>query len=419
LEDFVGGCCSGHQPGLIPVREVRDELLALCGPVSEGHFGALEDTVGRTAFCDIFAPLPLPPFDNSAMDGYAVGSSGARDSFQVQARTAAGEAAFEGALGPDQAVRIFTGAPVPQGTAGVVMQEDVTLEGDRIVISAPVREKQHIRHAGEDVAVGDLLIKAGTRIDPRHVAILAASGLTGVPTVKPVRIAMFSSGRELREPGSALGPASIHDSNRWMLKSVLRGRAVEVVDLGILPDDRVVIARALAEAAKDADLVLGTGGVSVGEEDHIWPALEQIGAAPMRRKMALKPGKPVVFGKIDDVIILCLPGNPVAALVSFLHLARPLITTLSGGAVPDVRQAPASAGFEWARAAGRTEFFPARQTGFDKAGLPVLEKLGRGGSAMLQPLIEADGLACVDGDVSFVAPGDRLGWLPFNAGFAL
>ena len=275
----------------------------------------------RFQWKDAIPGAALPPRDNSVVDGYALGPAVTTNSFLVRARTAAGQPAHPAELEPGKAVRIFT------GTAAVVMQEDVLCQGRAITVCDPLQRGQNIRRGGEDVRAGNLLVAAGTRLDPRHVAILAAAGLSKIPLTRPVRVALFSTGRELCEPGTALGPASIHDSNRWMLGSLLRGSTVEVRDIGILPDQRHAISQAIDEAAKEADLVLSTGGVSVGEEDHFLAALARTGADPTQRRMAVKPGKPFVFGKIGRAIALGLSGKPCGGS----GLVPANRATLSGG----------------------------------------------------------------------------------------
>lgn len=419
MNEIITSCCDANVAGLCSLEEVRHELLALVGRTAGETSVPLDACVGRTLARDVVAGFALPPWDNSAMDGYALGPGDDSGRYSVGARTAAGEQAVDQPLGVGEAVRIFTGAPVPKGTFAVAMQENVTRDGDFITVAGTPLARQHIRAGGEDITAGDDLIRAGTVLDTRHVAIMAAMGMAEIPVTGQVRVALFSSGKELQDPGSPLGPASIHDSNRWMLKALLRSPAIVIEDLGILPDDRPSIARTIAGAAERADLILSTGGVSVGEEDHIMGALADIGGDPKQRKISVKPGKPVVFGRIGNAIALGLPGNPVAALVSFQNLARPVIATLSGAPVTELTPSPAVANFDWSRKAGRTEYFSAVVVGRDAIGLPVLKQSGQTGSARLRPLVAGDGLARISGDTTRVSPGDRLDWFPFSPGFAL
>lgn len=419
MKDSASGCCDSHIAGLVPYDAVRAELLSLVHPLSQRIKVPLATASGMVLAQDVVTALSLPPRDNSAVDGYAFGPAGTGPAYQIKARTAAGEAASGDALGSGQAVRIFTGAPIPAGTIGVAMQEDCKRQGGQVTPGAPVHKAQHIRRGGEDVQAGEKLMTAGALLDPRHIALLAAMGLSEITVAAPIRVAIFSSGKELVEPGAPLGKAAIHDSNRWMLRSLLAGPGIEILDYGILPDNRDAIIAVLKRAGDEADLVLSSGGVSVGEEDHIFAALSLAGHQPQQRRMAVKPGKPVVFGRLGQAVFVGLPGNPVAALVSFSLLAKPCLDVLAGAPAGRMIPARALAGFDWSRKAGRTEYFPVKITGHSKSGIPVLERLGTGGSALLKPLIAADGFARIGQDIETVASQDPLDWFAFGAGFGL
>ncbi len=419
MKDVVSGCCDRHTDDLVPYDDVRARLLSLVHATGVTASVPLADALGMTLHADVNAAMSMPPRDNSAVDGYALGPPGPSDSYNVQARIAAGDTAKGQQLAAGQAVRIFTGAPIPKGTFGVAMQEDATRDGDQVQFRSTTSKGQHIRRAGEDFAAGEMLIPAGSVLDPRHIAILAATGQTKIPALAPIRVAIFSSGKELCDPDTPLGPAAIHDSNRWMLRALLSGPSIQVLDYGILPDNRDAIADTLKKAAQEADLILSTGGVSVGEEDHVYAALGQAGGTPEQSRMAVKPGKPAVFGRLGRALFIGLPGNPVAALVSFTLLARPCLDVLSGRTPAALQPATGIAGFDWSRKPGRVEYFPAKISGLTADGMPVLQRLGQGGSALLQPLIAADGLARLDRGVDTIATGDRLDWFGFRAGFAL
>ncbi len=419
MKDVVSGCCDRHSGDLLPYDDVRARLLSLVRPTGASLSVPLADALGVTLGADIHAAMSMPPRDNSAVDGYALGPAGPSERYDIQARIAAGESAKDQPLCTGQAARIFTGAPIPKGTFGVAMQEDAMRVGDQVKFHTTTAKGQNIRRAGEDFAAGDLLIRAGSVLDPRHIAILAATGQSKIPALTPLRLAIFSSGKELCDPDTPLGAAAIHDSNRWMLRALLSGPTIQVLDYGILPDNCDAIAAALKKAAQEADLILSTGGVSVGEEDHVFAALGQAGGAPEQIRMAVKPGKPVVFGQLGQALFVGLPGNPVAALVSFTLLVRPCLDALSGRVPTSLRPATGIAAFDWMRKPGRVEYFPAKITGLTADGQPVLQRLGQGGSALLQPLISADGLARLDRDVDKVTAGDRLDWFGFGAGFAL
>ncbi|MFC7541393.1 gephyrin-like molybdotransferase Glp [Siccirubricoccus deserti] len=327
----------------------------------------LRQALGRVLARPLIAPLPLPPFFNSAVDGYAfrhadLGATGAT-ALRLEGRVAAGQAAA--ALGPGAAVRIFTGAPMPPGADTVVMQEDARLEAEAILVPPGLKPGANARPAGEDVPQGAAALPAGRRLRAPEIGLAAALGVSALPVAPLVRVGVFSTGDELASPGTPLGPAQTHDSNRFTLLALLAGLPVEAIDLGILPDDPVATAAALRAAAASHDLLLTSGGVSTGEEDHVRTAIEQGGRLVFWR-LAVKPGRPAAMGVVDGTPVVGLPGNPVAAVVTFLHLARPLVLRL-GGAVPEpLPRFAARAGFGYRKKAGRREYVRVRL----EAGLP-------------------------------------------------
>ncbi len=294
------------------------------------------------------------------------------------------------------------------------MQEHATVSGDQVTAGFAVPAGDNIRCRGEDVSSMDTLVRAGARIDPRHVAILAASGYQGLEVRRKLRVALLSTGNELRDPGVGMGPGSIFDTNRPMLQALLAEERIDITDLGIKPDKRDVISACLAEAAQHHDLIITSGGVSVGEEDHIKPAILDAGGRIESWSMAIKPGKPITLGRIGKAAYLGLPGNPLACFVDFLLVGRPMIETLEGRLAFMPSPQNAIAAFSWERRAGRREFFPATVVDMSDEGLPVIEKIGRAGSARLMPLIQADGLGVVESDINSVEPGTHLKFFPFR-----
>ena len=414
-------CCDrpiGDEGALPSIEETRRRALLLASPVEGVETVALGAAHGRVAGADVIAPLPLPPHDHSAVDGFALGSLD-QSHFHIVSRVAAGDHKGPRRLRVADAARIFTGAPVPEGAAAVAMQEHVHCDGTTVALTHVMQAGDNIRRAGEDIRRGEVLVSSGRFLDARHVAILAASGITSVTVRRAVRIALLSTGTELREPGSELARAAIYDSNRWMLAALLKSPAARVTDLGILPDAPAAIGSMLREAGRNNDLVISSGGVSVGEEDCLKAALIGAGGTIDSWQMATKPGKPVAIGTIGDAVYIGLPGNPVAALVDFLLIARPVIQSLAGANPWPLRSLQARAGFTWSRRAGRTEFFPVAAIGHDHCGCAVLEKVGKGGSARLKPLVEADGLGMVAADRTEIAPGAPVEWYPFTACFSL
>lgn len=371
---------------------------------------------GRVLAQTVRATRDCPSFDQSAMDGYAVAAAenglaeGAR--LQVIGRIPAGRAGA--AVQGGAAARIFTGAPMPPGADAVVMQEHVDRTGDVIALGRPVFPGSHVRRRGEDVAYGTTLSQPGLRVDARHVALFAAQGIASVVVRRRVRAAVLSTGDELREAGDAFpdGPA-VPDTNRPMLLALLARAGVEVVDGGRVQDDPDAIGRALSALAGTCDLVVTTGGASVGEEDHAARALARAGGAGEALKLGLKPGKPAVVGRIGGAVYLGLPGNPVSALVSWSLLGRAVVARLEGRpfARPAGFRVPLASPF--VRKPGRIEFLPARLVTDD--GEPALSVLG-GTSARLAPLVEADGFAELPASFASGAMGQRVAFHPF-AGF--
>jgi molybdopterin molybdotransferase len=363
--------------------------------------------------------MDLPPFDNSAMDGYAVRMAdltGSRPwTLELVGRIAAGDDAGGELAKPGSAVRIFTGASVPRGFDAVVMQENCTRNGEFVALEKRPRMGENIRRAGEDVRSESALLEPGMLLTPQRLALLAAQGLAEIETVRRVRIGLLSTGSELREPGEQLGPGQIYNSNRIMIRSILASEPwAQVIDYGIVPDRHAALAQTLGEAAMRCDVVVTSGGVSAGDEDHILGALAEHGVELDVLKVAMRPGKPVKIGLMDNVLFAGLPGNPNAALVTFHQIALPAIRATAGIAIAPSHWLPGVAGFTYSKRLGRTEFVPVRTTRRDDLGRPVLEMLGRGSSASLMALALADGIAVLPPDIETIQPGLPLRYEPFG-----
>ncbi len=313
-------------------------------------------------------------------------------------------------VGQGEAVRVFTGAPMPYGTDTCVMQEDVRHTGRSILVPDGLKRGANARPAGEDVAKGSVALTAGRLLGPAEIGLAAALGQRTLAVRRRPRIGVFSTGDELMEPGSPLGPARTYDSNRFTLLALLAGLPCEAVDLGILPDDREHTAQALAAAAGHHDLLLTSGGVSTGEEDHVRAAIETQGRLVFWR-LAVKPGRPAAMGVVAGTPVVGLPGNPVAAVVCFLHLARPLLMRLAGAADRPLPRMGAVADFAYRKKAGRREYV--RVTLATQDGQTTARKFPREGAGLLSSLTESDGFAELPEAVTEVAPGDRLTVLPF------
>lgn len=368
---------------------------------------------GRVLAASLAAPIDLPPFANSAVDGYAVrfadlAAAGPSD-FEVSGRAAAGRP-LEGAARPGAAARIFTGAAMPEGFDTVFMQEDVEATGGRVRLPQGLKRFANMRPAGEDIAAGAIALEAGRRLTPADVALAAALGLPRLTVRARPRVGVFSTGDELAEPGASLRPGAIYDANRFALAALVARAGAVAIDLGRLPDDRAAIRAGLAAAAARCDLLVTSGGVSTGDEDHVRAALEQDGALAFWR-VAIKPGRPVAMGVLGGVPLIGLPGNPAAVFITFAQIARPLIAALAGEAWRAPRAFPVVADFSYAKKRGRREYVRAT---LDVGGeAPRARKYEREGAGVVTSLTRTDGLVELPEETVRVAPGETVGFLPW------
>ena len=406
--------CFAFGGPMMSVDEAVALIAARVTPVRDFETVALVRADGRILAQDMTAPLRLPPFTNSAVDGYAVAS---RDlprqearAFPVTGRVQAGGAAAA-PIEPGNAIRIFTGAPMPEGADTVFMQEDVRLEDGKVVLPAGLKPGANVRPAGEDIPMGHAALKAGQRLRPQDIALAAAFGLTELGVARPIRVAVFSTGNELASPGEARGSAQLFDSNRFMLIAMLARIGCHVSDLGILRDDRASLSSALQQVAGSHDLVLTTGGVSTGEEDHVKSAVESVGKLVLWR-MAIKPGRPVAMGIIGGTPFIGLPGNPVASFVTFVHVVRPTVLALSGATPEKLVPMPVRAGFSYKKKIARREYV---RVSLRRAADGAVEamKFPREGAGLLSSLVDTDGLAELGEDVTQVEPGQTVGFLSY------
>lgn len=370
---------------MIGLEDAQRRLLALATPVPAESL-SLARATGRWAAAAVIAQRTQPARDLSAMDGYAIRHADAPGPWRVIGQSAAG-AAFSGPVGHGEAVRIFTGAAVPEGADTVVMQEDMQVQGDTVRLSEALdlRPGRHVRRAGEDFRAGDLLIAPGDRLTPARLALAAMAGHGEISVRRPIRVALISTGDELVAPGLATREDQIPASNAVMLQAMLAAFPCDVTDYGIIPDDLATLTDAFRRAA-DADVILSTGGASVGDHDHVKPALEAAGATLDFWKIAMRPGKPLMAGTLGTAVVLGLPGNPVSAFVTAVLFAHSLIAALSGATAPLPQAQSARLATPLPAVAKRTDHIRARLE--DGLAIPV----GLNDSAALNALSQANAL---------------------------
>ncbi|WP_029006731.1 gephyrin-like molybdotransferase Glp [Azospirillum halopraeferens] len=407
--------CFAFGGDLMPVDAALALLRERVSPVTESATVALADAPGRILAEDVTAPFDVPPHANSAVDGYAVFfddlAGDGPTQLPVTARVAAGHPLDRpGRRG--EAVRIFTGAPMPDGFDTVLMQEDCRAVGDGVLIPPGIKRGANRREAGEDVRCGAVILAAGRRLRPEDVGLAASVGRRTLEVRAPLRVAVFSTGDEVREPGEPLAAGCIYDANRYALMAALRGLGCVVTDLGILGDRPEVIRGALDGAAAAHDVLVTSGGMSTGEEDHVKAAVEALGALHFWR-LAIKPGRPVALGQAAGAAFIGLPGNPVAVMVTFLRVARPILLRLMGASEAPPILFPVRAGFAYKKKSGRREYVRTRlERGAD--GVLTAIKHPRDGAGILSSLVESDGLVELPEDVTRLEPGETVAFLPFS-----
>ena len=411
--------CFAFDGGLMPVDDALAILTGRIACVVGTEDVPLRQALGRILAEDVAAPRNVPPHDNSAVDGYAVYhadlNADGETRLPVAGRIAAGHP-LRGAAERGKAYQIFTGAPMPTGADGgpdtVFMAEDAEVAGDVVILPKGLKKGANRRFAGEDVKQGDVILRAGQILRAQEVGLAASVGRGDLSVRQKLRTAVFSTGDEVRDPAEGAPDGCIFDANRYTIMSLLDGLGCAVTDLGILPDNPDAIAQALAGAEAEHDLLITSGGVSAGEEDHVKTAVERRGSIHFWR-LAIKPGRPVALGQVGDTAFVGLPGNPVAAMVTFMLIARPLIMMLSGAAETVAPRFPVKAGFAYKKKTGRREWARAKLV-LGGGGMLVAEKRHSSGAGILTSMVDADGLVELPEDLTELKEGATVDFLPFR-----
>lgn len=407
--------CFAYGGKRIEVAAALALLKERTAPVADIETVPLAAASGRCLAEDVTSPRDVPAFDNCAVDGYAFAftehmRAEAASLALLPGRAAAGHP-FPASVPPGRALRVLTGAVMPAGTDTVALQEEVELGEERVLLPRGLERGANRRLAGEDVRAGQTVLRAGARLRPQDIGLAAELGCAGLRVWQKLKVALLSTGDEIVEPGANLPQGRVFDANRYILRSLLQTLPVEVSDLGILPDDPERIGRTLAEAAASHHVILTSGGASRGDEDHVVRSVEAQGRLDFWQ-IAMKPGRPLAFGRLGEAVFIGLPGNPVATLVCFLVFARRVLLRLAGADWPRPRAFPVAAAFGMTRKPGRSEYLRATLAE-DETGRLWAERIMREGSGILTSMTEADGLIELEPGRTEIARGDMVPFLSF------
>ncbi len=408
--------CGGHGAPALSVEQARDRIAAAVAPVGGEEKVALRSALGRVLAENVLSPLDVPAHTNSAMDGYAMhgGDLPAQGSVELAViGTAWAGRPYTGVVKPGQCTRIMTGAPMPKGTDTVIMQEDVAPDGDTIQVGSGHKSGQHVRAAGEDVSAGQIVLTAGRQILPADLGLLASLGIAEIKVRRRLRVAFFSTGDELRSIGEPLSDGQVFDSNRYTLYGMLVRLGVDLIDMGVVPDERQATGEALVQAADNADVIITSGGVSVGEADYVKETLDTLGQVDFWQ-IAIKPGRPLAFGRVKSAVFFGLPGNPVSVMVTFYQFVAPALRRMMGqiGAdpIPIFKVRCAS---RLKKTRGRTEFQRALLERTAEGEL-VVRSTGAQGSGLLHSMSVANCFVILPADSAGVEPGALVEVQPFH-----
>ena len=408
--------CDDFDPNSLSFEQAQERILNGVKAIKTQRSVSIREALGRVLSHDVTSPLDVPPFINSAMDGYAINSAdipaeGETARLKMTGKSFAGQP-FDGSLKSGECIRIMTGAVVPEGADTVIMQEHVQADGDIISIGSGHKPGQNVRHPGDDFSAGDTILKAGERLSPAKLGLLASVGVTELNVTRTPVVAFFSTGDELKGVGQTLEPGDIYDSNRYILFGMLKKMGVEVIDMGVIPDIKEEIEQTIIEAAACSDMVITSGGASVGEADYIKVILDEIGEVDFW-KIAMKPGKPLAFGKINSTLFFGLPGNPVSAMATFYQFVQPSLKRLEGETDFDNIQLQARTVSDLRKQPGRKDF----QRGIfsvDENGDLIVSTTGIQGSHMLSSMSQANCFIVLDREAGNISAGATVNIQPFN-----
>ncbi|MBO1411914.1 bifunctional molybdopterin-guanine dinucleotide biosynthesis protein MobB/molybdopterin molybdotransferase MoeA [Vibrio cholerae] len=412
-KNSAAACCDTLSPAFLSVEQGREKILSLILPLAETESVAIQECYQRVLAREVFSPINVPAYRNSAMDGYALRSDDLeRDSYRVVAEVLAGSH-YAKTVELGEAVKIMTGAPMPLGADTVVMREQATQNGDVVSFAgAKIKAGQNVRQAGEDLAQGQAVFHSGQRLLSPEMGMLASLGFAHADVFRSLKVAIFSTGDEVQAPGGEIEPNSIFDSNRFTLTGLLKRLGCQVIDLGIIEDDEAKMMQVLEQAAKQADMVITSGGVSVGDADFIKSALEKLGHIDFWR-INMRPGRPLAFGQIAGKPFFGLPGNPVAVMVSFINFVEPALRKMQGEQGWQPLKVNAIALEDLRSRQGRTEFSRGVYA-FNAQGQLTVRTTGKQGSGILRSMSEANCLIEIAPAIDTVKVGESVTIIPLQ-----